>query len=92
MHARVCYHAGAHVIRYNRAALASQGGPIVAVLSVSFWTPIARLTFGVYLTHIMIIRLLFNSTEKEFDYNDVNLRSQLASQLASQPAIRLVSH
>jgi peptidoglycan/LPS O-acetylase OafA/YrhL len=61
--------------RSIRAALASQGGPIVAVLSVSFWTPIARLTFGVYLTHIMVIRLLYNSTAKEFDYNDVSAQS-----------------
>ena len=56
----------------GRAALASQGGPVVAVLSLNFWTPIARLTFGVYLTHIMIIRLLYNSTERQFNYNDVS--------------------
>ena len=51
-------------------ALAGQGGPIIAALSVSFWTPIARLTFGVYLTHIMLIRLLYNTTERSFNYED----------------------
>ena len=53
------------------ASLAGQAGPFGAVLGTSFWTPIARLTFGVYLTHIiMIIRLLYYSVQKQFDYDD----------------------
>eukprot|EP01052_Picozoa_sp_SAG31_P021520 SAG31_NODE_1669_length_7575_cov_2.213483_4_plen_460_part_00 len=48
----------------------SQGGPIVAFLSASFWTPVARLTFGVYLTHVMVFRLNYNSVQKDFDYTD----------------------
>ena len=49
------------------AALAGQAGPIAAVLGSSFWTPIARLTFGVYLCHIMVVRLLYYSVAKPFD-------------------------
>ena len=33
---------------------ASQGGPVTAFLGASAWTPVARLTFGVYLTHVMV--------------------------------------
>jgi peptidoglycan/LPS O-acetylase OafA/YrhL len=48
----------------------SQGGPVTAFLGASAWTPVARLTFGVYLTHIMVVRLLYGSVAKRFDYTD----------------------
>jgi peptidoglycan/LPS O-acetylase OafA/YrhL len=47
-----------------------QGGPITAFLGASFWTPVSRLTFGVYLTHVMVFRLVYNSMQKPFDYTD----------------------
>merc|ERR1712072_1528511 len=52
------------------AALADQGSPIGWILGMHFWTPISRLTFGVYMVHVMVIRLHYNTIEKPFDYTD----------------------
>ena len=42
-------------------------GPIGAILGSSFWQPAKNLTFGVYLTHIMVVSFLYNSIDKSFD-------------------------
>lgn len=52
------------------SSMAEQGGPIGAFLGSSFWQPIKNLTFGVYLCHIMVIDLLYDSMGKSFDYTD----------------------
>ena len=58
------------------AALADQGSPIGWILGTHFWTPISRLTFGVYMVHVMVIRLHYNTIEKPFDYTDCTLPSR----------------
>eukprot|EP01051_Picozoa_sp_SAG22_P013353 SAG22_NODE_1483_length_4324_cov_14.395266_5_plen_145_part_00 len=50
------------------ASMAEQGGPIGALLGSSFWQPAKNLTFGVYLTHIMVVAFLYNSLDKSFDF------------------------
>ena len=39
---------------------------------MNFWTPLAKLTFGVYMMHVMMIRLHYNTTEgsHSFHYTD----------------------
>eukprot|EP01047_Picozoa_sp_COSAG01_P011951 COSAG01_NODE_529_length_15890_cov_548.099994_18_plen_104_part_00 len=48
-------------------SMAEQGGPIGKLLGSSFWQPAKNLTFGVYLTHIMVIDFLYDSMNKSFD-------------------------
>jgi len=48
-------------------SMAEQGGPIGALLGSSFWQPAKNLTFGVYLTHIMVVSFLYNSINTDFD-------------------------
>ena len=48
--------------------MADQGGPIGAMLGSSLWWPAKNLTFGVYLTHIMVVAYLYNSLDKSFDF------------------------
>ena len=45
-------------------------GIIGAFLGSSFWQPFKNLTFGVYLVHIMVINLLYDSFNKSLDYTD----------------------
>ena len=52
------------------ASMAEQGGIIGAFLGSSFWQPFKNLTFGVYLVHIMVINLLYDSFNKSLDYTD----------------------
>jgi len=49
--------------------LAGQGGPIGYFLSMHIWTPLARLTFGIYLFHVMVVDLLYGSGTS-FAYTD----------------------
>jgi peptidoglycan/LPS O-acetylase OafA/YrhL len=56
------------------ASLAEQGGPFGYVLGMGFWTPFAKLTFGVYMMHLMAIRLHGETTEGNHSehYTDFN--------------------
>lgn len=68
------------------ASLAEQGGPIGFFLGMQFWTPFAKLTFGVYMMHVMMIRLHYNTTEGEhgFHYTDYTGKSCARGNQANQ--------
>ena len=40
------------------------------ILSVDWWVPIARLTFGVYLIHFQFIRMLYDAIDEPYSYTD----------------------
>ena len=46
------------------AALTCQGGPLTRFLTWSFWTPFARLTYGWYLIHPLVMDAIYDSNRE----------------------------
>ena len=46
------------------AALTCQGGPLTRFFTWSFWTPFARLTYGWYLIHPLVMQVIYESNRE----------------------------
>ncbi|XP_020892990.1 nose resistant to fluoxetine protein 6 isoform X2 [Exaiptasia diaphana] len=55
------------------ACHAGYGGLVDKILSARFWIPLSRLTYCVYLVHIIILEAYFGSYQTVMFYSDVNI-------------------
>ena len=49
------------------------GWVVNSFLSMKFWTPLARLTFNVYLVHPVIVFVIYGQLQKPIHYTDITL-------------------
>ncbi|XP_071495950.1 nose resistant to fluoxetine protein 6-like [Diadema antillarum] len=66
------------------------GGVIDSFLSWSFWVPLSRLTYSVYLFHPVVIKLYALSLTVPFHWSDLTLSYMFASFLLLSHAVALI--
>ena len=55
------------------ACVTANGGIFEKIFSLSFWTPLSRLSFSTYLIHILIVYLYIYNQEHPIHMQDINI-------------------
>lgn len=66
---------GASVAWLIYTCLSCQAGPLTSILAAPIWTPIARLTYGWYLVHPIVISQNFDALTRGIEYTDWTVAS-----------------
>uniref|UniRef100_A0A7S2MU52 Acyltransferase 3 domain-containing protein n=1 Tax=Haptolina brevifila TaxID=156173 RepID=A0A7S2MU52_9EUKA len=61
---------------FSVCCFAEATGSISAFLSAGLWAPLARLTYGAYLTHPIVIKVLSGAATAFYDWSYVDLTSR----------------
>jgi len=68
------------------------GGVIKRILSFSFWDPFAKLTYGAYLIHPVVIRVYYFSQPSPLSYTDLNISYWFISNMTIAYIIAVFSY
>lgn len=61
---------------FSVGCFAQPTSPIASFLGAGFWAPLARLTYGAYLTHPIVIKLLAGTSTEFYNWSYVDLTSR----------------